>query len=46
MIHEILSSNVGLSALILRVPLGVVLAAHGAQYSLDQLLARKFTTQQ
>lgn len=31
MIHKILSSNAGLSALVLRVPLGFVLAAHGAQ---------------
>jgi putative oxidoreductase len=31
MIQKILSSNAGLSALILRVPLGLILAAHGAQ---------------
>lgn len=31
MINKILSSNAGLSALVLRVPLGLVLAAHGAQ---------------
>jgi len=31
MIQKILSSNAGVSALILRVPLGIILAAHGAQ---------------
>lgn len=31
MINKILSSKAGLSALVLRVPLGLVLAAHGAQ---------------
>ena len=31
MIQKLLSSNAGLSALILRLPLGIILIAHGAQ---------------
>jgi putative oxidoreductase len=31
MINKILSSKAGLSAIVLRVPLGLILAAHGAQ---------------
>ena len=30
-LHSLLSSNAGMAALILRVPVGLILAAHGAQ---------------
>ena len=30
-LHKVLATNAGLAALILRVPVGIVLAAHGAQ---------------
>ena len=38
-LHSLLSSNAGMAALILRVPVGLILAAHGAQKYLLGLAA-------